>query len=120
MKDYLSRLIGLPGLAEVVGLSFAIRLAISVDPAASLAPVATPWPPRSPDLTSCDNALWGIVKNLVKGERPTTLPQLKDSITQAFMHIGAEMLGKIHERTWRRIALCVALQGKQVDPYDKK
>ena len=22
----------------------------------------TPWPPRSPDITSCDNALWGILK----------------------------------------------------------
>ena len=21
----------------------------------------THWPPRSPDLTSCDNALWGII-----------------------------------------------------------
>jgi hypothetical protein len=79
----------------------------------------TPWPPRSPDLTSCDNALWGIIKANVKGKEVTSVDQLRAAITQAFEEIDAELLRKIHARTWRRIALCVALNGKQVDPFDK-
>lgn len=79
----------------------------------------TPWPPRSPDLTSCDNALWGIVKKLVKADKVTTKENLKASISHAFTQISIPMLSDIHERTWRRIALCIALEGKQVDPYDK-
>ncbi|PSN32090.1 hypothetical protein C0J52_27021, partial [Blattella germanica] len=28
-------------------------------------PAAIKWPPRSPDLTSCDNSLWGIIKQKI-------------------------------------------------------
>jgi hypothetical protein len=79
----------------------------------------THWPPRSPDLTSCDNALWGIIKHSVHAGHPSTTAELEMAIHNAFTKVTPDMLARIHERTWRRIALCVALDGKQVDPFDK-
>jgi hypothetical protein len=78
----------------------------------------TPWPPRSPDLSSCDNALWGLIKPHVYAATPKTAPQLKDAIISAFSKITPRILHKIHKRSWRRIQLCVDLGGLQVDPYD--
>ncbi len=79
----------------------------------------TPWPPRSPDLTSCDNALWGIIRKSVNADGATTIAQLEDSIKNAFHAVTPQSLERIHERTWRRIALCTVLDGKQVHPFDK-
>lgn len=42
-----------------------------------------PWPPRSPDLSSCDFFLWGYLKERVYVRKPRTLMELKDAITQA-------------------------------------
>ena len=78
----------------------------------------TPWPPRSPDLTSSDNALWGIVKHFVRQEKPTSLDELKTAVIAGFQELDGEMLRKIHARTFRRLQLCVELGGLQVDPYD--
>jgi hypothetical protein len=77
------------------------------------------WPPRSPDLTSCDNALWGIIKKKTVAKNTSTIPHLKIAIAQAFREIDRETLRKIHKRTLRRISLCTQIGGNQVDPYDK-
>lgn len=78
----------------------------------------TAWPARSPDLTSCDNALWGLVKKYVQEERPNSIPEMKQAIRNSFTAISDEMLFNIHERTFRRLRLCIDLAGIQVDPYD--
>jgi hypothetical protein len=77
------------------------------------------WPPRSPDLTSCDNALWGLIKGKIWKEELKSKEQLRDAIERAFQEVDHHILRKIHERSWRRIALCVVINGKQVDAYDK-
>lgn len=77
-----------------------------------------PWPPRSPDLTSCDNALWGIVKHLVREQEPQSKNDLKDIIRTIFEEFDQDLLRKIHRRTFRRFQLCIDNDGVQVDPFD--
>ena len=36
-----------------------------------------PWPPRSPDLSTCDFFLWGYLKSRVYTHNPRTLNDLK-------------------------------------------
>ncbi|PSN41013.1 hypothetical protein C0J52_16069 [Blattella germanica] len=33
------------------------------------------WPPRSPDLTICDNSLWGFIKGIVSQRRYNTIDE---------------------------------------------
>lgn len=77
------------------------------------------WPARSPDLTSCDNALWGIVKRCVRQANPNTVDEIKQSVRAAFNDINAELLNKINDRTFRRLQLCIDINGLQVDPFDQ-
>ncbi|KAJ4443937.1 hypothetical protein ANN_05726, partial [Periplaneta americana] len=48
--------------------------------------------PHSPDLTSCDNALWRFIKNIVAQEQYDTTDQLKDDMRRAFQQITLTML----------------------------
>ena len=76
------------------------------------------WPPRSPDLSSCDNALWGILKPRVIAQRPTNVEQLKEAITEKIQEIPQDLLQAINARTFRRMSLCIEHNGVQTDPYD--
>jgi len=78
----------------------------------------TPWPPRSPDLTSCDNALWGILKPKILAHKAANVDELKAAITAAFLDFPRNLLERINTRTFRRLHLCVAHDGLQVEPYD--
>lgn len=77
-----------------------------------------PWPARSPDLTSPDNALWGIIKRNVLHAKPADRQELKQTVRSAFAQFDNDILKKIHDRTFRRINLCIEIGGLQVDPYD--
>lgn len=77
------------------------------------------WPPRSPDLTSCDNALWGIIKSSIKKKKVEGREQLREAIVRAFTELDRSTLEKIHERSWRRIVLCTVVDGEQVECYDQ-
>jgi hypothetical protein len=79
-----------------------------------------PWPARSPDLTTCDNALWGIVKAHVLAGNAVTVNDIKVLVREAFVTINddKQLLRKMSDRTWRRLQLCVDKNGLQVDPYD--
>lgn len=76
------------------------------------------WPARSPDLSSCDNALWGTVKRQILESLPQNSDDIKQAVLQSFASFTQDNLAAIHQRTWRRLALCVDLNGDQVDPYD--
>ena len=52
------------------------------------------WPPRSPDLTTPDNALWGIIKGYVASVKYNTIPQLQDAIVAAFTNVSRNTLKK--------------------------
>jgi hypothetical protein len=45
------------------------------------------WPPRSPDLTSPDFFLWGLLKGREGRNKPRTIDALKDAIRQEFAAI---------------------------------
>lgn len=77
------------------------------------------WPARSPDITSCDNALWGLLKPRIISHKCRTVNQLKEVIIAEFQSIDHEMLQKIHKRTFKRFQLCIDHNGHQVDPFDK-
>ena len=78
-----------------------------------------PWPARNPDLTSCGNALWEIIKQHVLREYPSDIDTLKQTVLDAFQNFDMNVLPEIHSRTYGRIYLWVTLRGLQVDPYDK-
>ena len=58
-------------------------------------PVATQWPPLSPDLTPCDFFFWGYLKTKVYEQRPQTLEPLKEAIRQEVAAITPEMILKV-------------------------
>jgi len=57
----------------------------------------TPWPPRSPDITSLDFFIQGYVKDKVFSTPVPDITNLKTRITEAFVTITEDML----ENTWR-------------------
>jgi hypothetical protein len=79
---------------------------------------ALPWPPRSPDITSCDNALWGIIRQSISRNKVASVNELKEAITAAFREITLQQLRRISRRTWRRILLCKSNGGQHVEKID--
>jgi hypothetical protein len=79
-------------------------------------PVA--WPARSPDLSSCDNALWGMLKPKIVKAKVKSKEELKDVIRQAFGQFPQTVLPSINKRTFHRLHLCIEKGGFQVDPFD--
>ena len=76
------------------------------------------WPARSPDLSSCDNALWGIIKPKIIKQNAQTVVQLKMATCEAFKEINLSTLKKINNRTFRRPRLCYDCNGLQVEPFE--
>ena len=54
-----------------------------------------PWPPRSPDLSSCDIFLWGYLKLRVYAHKPRTLNDLKEVIRQEIRPIDRQLLARV-------------------------
>jgi len=82
----------------------------------SLAPL--PWPPHSPDLTTPDNSLWGIIKGRVAVRCYNNNEDLRRAVEDAFRTITPKMLRCMSKRTWRRICFCVQHQGAHTDALD--
>ena len=81
-------------------------------------PAPLGWPPRSPDLTTYNNSLWGFIKGIVSQSRYNTTDELKDVVRQAFRQVTPARLRKMSHRTWRRIILCHENDGAQTDLLD--
>lgn len=81
-------------------------------------PSPMPWPPRSPDLTTADNALWGFIKEEVRKQRYVTNDELREGVRAAFGRVTPEMLRRMSKRTWRRIKLCRDHEGMHTDVLD--
>ena len=77
-----------------------------------------PWPPRSPDLTTPDNSLWGIIKGRVAARRYNKNEDLCRAVEEAFRKVTPKMLRRMSQRTWRSIRLCVQHQGAHTDSPD--
>jgi hypothetical protein len=55
-----------------------------------------PWPPRSPDLTSCDFFIWEFVTdNIYVPPLPTPIQELRDRITYTLQAITVDMLHRV-------------------------
>ena len=74
------------------------------------------WPPRSPDLTSCDFFFRGHVKEVIYRSHPQTLDKLEDSICTAFHGIDERLCRKVcSEAVENRIRLCVLENGEHFE-----
>ena len=82
----------------------------------SPAPLA--WPPGSPDLTTSDNALWGIIKDQVSARRYYGNDNLRRAVENAFTTITSKLLKRMSDRTWRRIRLCFENNSKHTGILD--
>ena len=71
------------------------------------------WPPRSPDLTSTDFFLWGLLKGKVHKNTPRTIEQLKDAIRQEIQAVNIDNLGKVFQNLEKRIQVCLDVKGDQ-------
>ena len=72
-------------------------------------PVA--WPPRSPNQTSPDYFLWGIVKEIVMAVAPTTPDDMKERIRQACTEITPQTLAEVRQSLYQRINKCLQVEG---------
>ena len=71
------------------------------------------WPPRSPDLTSADFFLWGLLKRKVYKNTPRTIEQLKDAVRQEIQAVNPDTLRKVFQNLEKRIQVCLDVKGDQ-------
>ena len=65
------------------------------------------WPPRSPDLTTCDYFLWGQLKNTEYESNPRTIQEMKENIDHAVAAIKVTMLNRVYQNVIRRVQMCI-------------
>jgi hypothetical protein len=69
------------------------------------------WPPRSPDLSTCDFYLWEYWKGKVYGTNPHTLDELQENIRSAIETIGVIVLRQVYLNMIARAQKCIDSQG---------
>ncbi|KAI5693638.1 hypothetical protein M8J75_002862 [Diaphorina citri] len=72
------------------------------------------WPPRSPDLSPCDFFLWGYLRERVYREKPRTLHELKEAITEEIRRIPRAMLGRVATSFISRLDSCITADGRHM------
>jgi hypothetical protein len=73
------------------------------------------WPPRSPDLTSLDCFLWGLLETVVYSSKPRSLDELKVRITNAINEISEQQLRYVFNELEYRFERCVLNDGGYVE-----
>jgi len=71
----------------------------------------TLWPPRSPDLTTCDYFLWGHLESTAYESNPHTIQELKDNTSHAVAAIKITMLHRVYLNMIRHAQLCIDAGG---------
>jgi len=69
------------------------------------------WPPRSPDLSSCDFFLWGYLKSKVYETRPESIQDLKVRIQEEIRAITPALLRRVSENFRLRLTQCAQNEG---------
>lgn len=77
------------------------------------------WPPRSPDLSPMDYAVWGIIKEKVYKQDIQNVEHLKRLITEAFQSFDANLCSKICDSLPERISACIAQNGGHFENFRK-
>jgi len=74
-----------------------------------------PWPPRSPDLSTCDFFfLWGYLKSRVYTHKPRTLNDLKETIRQEIRPIDRQLLAVSWAILNKRLENCIQSDGRHL------
>ena len=74
-----------------------------------------PWPPRSPDLSTCDFVfLCGYLKSRVYTHKPRTLNDSKEAIRQEFRAIDRQLLARVMEDFKKRLENCIQEDGRHL------
>jgi len=74
-----------------------------------------PWPPRSPDLSSCDFFIWGYLKGRVYTHKLRNLNELKDAIRQEVLTIDQQLLARAMDDFKRGIENCIQEEGRHLN-----
>jgi predicted transcriptional regulator len=74
------------------------------------------WPPRSPDLVSCDFYLWGYLKGKVY-ENHRTIDQLKKNIRRSIKTIDINVLHLVTLNVIKRAQKCTDANGRQFQHF---
>ncbi len=71
------------------------------------------WPPRSCNLTPCDFAIWGIIREKIFQTKPDNIEHLKELITDAFeeLHKDKRTIRAIYNATVSRYTANVETNG---------
>ena len=70
-----------------------------------------PWPPRSPDLSTCDFFLWWYLKSRVYAHKPRMLNDLKEAILQEIRPIDRQLLARVMDDFKKRLENCIQEDG---------
>jgi len=73
------------------------------------------WSPHSPDLNPPDFYMWGYLKNIVYGNNPQIIHDLKAAITAAIRAIPREECGRVIENFAHRIQMCLQRRGANLE-----
>jgi len=72
-----------------------------------------PWPPRSPDLSTCDFFFFGGVGG-VYAHKPRTLNDLKEDIRQEIRTIDSQLLTRVMDDVKKRLENSVQEDGRNL------
>lgn len=70
-----------------------------------------PWPARSPDLTPLDFFLWGVLKDMVYKEVPTTVQDMRERIIRACSLIQTDIINRAIQSMRIRVQACIESGG---------
>ena len=73
-----------------------------------------PWPPCSPDLSTCDFFLWEYLKSCVYAHKPGTLNDLKEAIRQEIRPIDRQLLARVMDDFKRRLENFIQSGGRHL------
>lgn len=73
------------------------------------------WPARSPDLTPLDFFLWGYLKSKVYFNRPNSLQELAERITEEINRIPPQVISNVIREFINRLAYCQEVNGAQFE-----
>jgi len=74
-----------------------------------------PWPPRSPDLSTCDFFLWGYLKSRVYTQKTRTLNDLKEAIRQEICPIHRQLLARVMDDFLKKwLENCIQEDGRHL------
>ncbi len=69
------------------------------------------WPAHSPNLPPCDFFLWDCMKDRVFVTNPTSIKDLKATITAVIQSIDVRTLRKVFQNMIKRAKVCLSVKG---------